>query len=803
MFETQGGSEFYMDKKCKGAISIFMIIITLSCFMLGGIFIDATRILVARNKVNLSLDAAARSAMSYYDENLVSEYGLYAVSSKDIDKNFKKYFKTNMLKAEYDGIKLFKYKIYDDETKMEVNESFRDSMSRQIKEYEKYRMPVTTTLALVERLKGAFSAMSGKTKGMDEAADAVDQLNNRMKDAKKTLKGSGDAIKSNLKNQFQTSIKNGVSGFLKSSAESANTAGVKKSIEDNIKAVRDEIDVMKGELEALKEKREKYAKESSELEQPENSEIVTTGDASAKSEGDTVAQQYAETEQKINDEITALENEIVAVETKVNEIESSLNTMRGEMDTLIANWRTAEAALASAVGELESAERELKRVKEEKKIAEKEGLIANYNAVINGADNTINEIYAALQSDEVKNDYEDYKLALEEKETAIQEELLEKYEDNEDITNLFEEYKIKYDNEQKIIAIQAQIEAAKADIKIEQDNVDRCENNVTTCENNVAACKTAIENKSKEMQNKIGELSNITTPDVDSTLIKDLKQGAKSAFEEDEDSLFGGAKDLIDDLTATMPVRDGDEGLDDEKGLIKMFKAQKEEFDNLLNIVSNPDAMVDQAMYIDYIMGKCTYLTSQSAKKHHFEVGEVEYILFGFENQVANITATIASIYGIRFTINFINYLITTPGAFLSRIAGALTRALAQSAIDLTDMILVPPGAEEAPGCNICPSIAKFKIAGGLKLSYSDHLRILLLMKFTESDMNALDNTMHYTLVNEMDGKGTDNLYASADAKVEVGVNLIMIPMFTDILPMDKYFKDGQFIIHQSTSFSY
>lgn len=792
-----------MKRKCKGAVSIFMIIITLSSFMFGGIFIDATRILVAQNKVKLSMDASARSAMSYYDENLVSEYGLYAVSSDNLDKNFKKYFKTNMLRSEYEGVNLFKYTINDSDVKMTADETFRDSMARQIKEYEKYRMPVTTVLALVDRLKGAFSGMKSKTKGMDEAANAVDQLNDRMKAAKTTLKNSGKAIKSNIKNQFQTSIKDGITGLLKNDAKSANTVAIGKSIEDNIKEVRDEIGVMKDELKALKEKRDKYAQESGKLEQPGSDEYVAEGDDSAKAEGESAAQEYAETEKKINDEISELEREISDLETKVNGIETDLNRMKGELDSLIVNWRNAEAALNTAEGKLAAAEAELDRVKQEKKISEKESIIANYNASISKADNAINEIFAALQSDEIKTDYEDYKTALSENDTNKQDEIVKKYENDESITKLLSEYKTRYDNEQKIIAVQAQINAANVDIQAEQNKVNSCKSEIQTCKDNITVCKNAIKDKNTEMQNKIGELSNIETPDVDSTIIKDLKEGVKGAFEESKDGLLGNAKDLIEDLTATMPTREGDEGLDDEKGLIKMFKTQMEEFNNLLNIISNPDALVDQAMYIDYIMGNCTYLTSQNAKKHHFEVGEVEYILFGHESQAANITAAVASIYGIRFTINFVNYLITTPGAFLSRIAGALTRALAQSVIDLSDMIFVPLGKEEAPGCNICPSIAKLKIAGGLKLSYSDHLRLLLLMKFTESDMKALDNTMHYTLVNKMKGKGTDNLYASANAEVEVGVNLIMIPVFTDILPMDKYFRDGQYIIHQATSFAY
>lgn len=806
MNENKDRGEKCMNKKCQGAVSIFMIIVTLSCFMLGGIFIDATRIIAARNKVTKALDAATRSAMSYYDEDLVSEYGLYGVSNDELNEKFKKYFKTNMNKAEYEGINLFKYTIDDSKLSITANESFRDSMSRQILEYEKYRMPVTTTLALVDRLKGAFTKMNGSTSGLSKTADSAEGMEKAFNQASATIKSSGNAIKENIKKSFATSIKEGVTSILSSVAEAANTAGINQTIKENMTALRKEIEKMKQELQTLKKKRDELSENNNNLEQPSASANVDDGDPDAISEGKSSGEDYADTMQKINNEIADLEQEIAILEATVNNIENDLNRMKGELDILIANWKNAETALVVAEDELAAEEAELSRIKKDKNIAQKESLVANYNSIITSADNTINEIYAALQSDEVKDDYEYYKNALANNDTKKQDELLEKYRDDENIIALFGEYKAKYENEKKIAELHTQIAAASAEIQVQQNKVNSCKTKVQNCKDNIEACKQTIKNKSIEMQNKINELSDLATPDVKSTVVKTMKKAAKDVLE--GDGAVGNIYDAITQITLTMPGTDEEYDTSTEKGLIKMFKDIFEEFQNLYTVITNADKFVDQAMYIDYIMGKCTYLTSQSAKDHYFKYGEVEYILFNNESQLINITSTIAAIYGIRFAINFVNYAITTQGDFFVRIATAAARSMYQSAADLYDMIVVPAGAEEAPGCYICPSAEKWKLGGGLKLTYSDHLRLLLLMKFTEDDMTELQNTIDATLQKKAD-KDTSSLYAtrelysSAKAEVKVGVNLIMIPMFTDMLPIDDYFNNGQFIIKQTTSFSY
>ena len=794
-----------MGKKCKGAVSIFMIIITFCSFMLGGVFIDGARILVARNKAQLAMDSAVRSAMSYYDEDLVSEYGLYGVDKNIVNDKFKKYFEVNLQRTKYDGVNLFEYTI--ENPSMAAGESFSDSMGRQIKEYEKYRMPVTTTIVLVDRVKDSLSNLLkgvNKTKG---AADAVKTLEDKMSKASKNLGSYGKAIKNNIATNFKKAVGSSVTSIVKGVASSATTVALGQTIDGQLKLARDEIDKMKTELKELKEKQEAYNKEAEKLDKPTQNDVIgtdTKSEENAKKRGDVANQDFADTEDEINQEIVDLETEIKNLEAAIfgeGGIEKRLKAEQGNMDTLIGEWRAAEIALANAKTALTTAEGNLAREKERLGITKAEKNVTQQKSKLKGIDSSLKQIFMAFESKEVKDDFEAYKLTFEDENEEKKEQraqLEEKYKDDDGVTEYFDKYKEKIEAEKEVERLQAEVNRIKRQLSGFETAVTNAKNYVATCEENVRICKQNIENKGTQMQGIVDELKNLTYPDFKEKVIDDLAESGKTAFEDGKKTFFDNVAidDVFKAFTLEMPALDPESGeVDDDKGLIKMYENLVGEFKNLMNILTNPDAFVDQAMYIDYIMGKCTYLTSQTSRNHYFEIAEVEYILFGNKTQVANIVATLGSIYGMRFGINFINYLITTPGGFISRLAGALTRALAQSVLDIGDMLIARD--EEAPGCALCPS------AKEIKLTYSDHLRLLLLMKFNNSDMESLEKTINQTLKVHYEGKGTTELSASATATADVGINLIMIPAFTDIMPLGDRFRDGKFFTTVSGYYAY
>ena len=95
-----------MRKKEQGAVTIFCIIVLFSIILLGGVMIDGSRILLARQIVRTSMNSAARSTLSYYSTDLVGDFGLYGVTEEDAKTQFKRYFENNLTLSQNDGFNL-------------------------------------------------------------------------------------------------------------------------------------------------------------------------------------------------------------------------------------------------------------------------------------------------------------------------------------------------------------------------------------------------------------------------------------------------------------------------------------------------------------------------------------------------------------------------------------------------------------------------------------------------------------------------------------------------------------------------
>lgn len=69
--------------KCKGSVSIFLVIILVPVIVVCSVFVDASRIKLARSLVNSAGDLTLTTAMSYYDLELNDYYGLLASSQSE------------------------------------------------------------------------------------------------------------------------------------------------------------------------------------------------------------------------------------------------------------------------------------------------------------------------------------------------------------------------------------------------------------------------------------------------------------------------------------------------------------------------------------------------------------------------------------------------------------------------------------------------------------------------------------------------------------------------------------------------
>lgn len=74
----------YMERRAKGAISIFLILIFVATYMISGLLVDGGRYRIAQALAESALDSAEESVLSYYNQMLYDLYGLFAVDTNDI-----------------------------------------------------------------------------------------------------------------------------------------------------------------------------------------------------------------------------------------------------------------------------------------------------------------------------------------------------------------------------------------------------------------------------------------------------------------------------------------------------------------------------------------------------------------------------------------------------------------------------------------------------------------------------------------------------------------------------------------------
>ena len=201
-----------------------------------------------------------------------------------------------------------------------------------------------------------------------------------------------------------------------------------------------------------------------------------------------------------------------------------------------------------------------------------------------------------------------------------------------------------------------------------------------------------------------------------------------------------------------------------------------------------------------YIMEKCTYLTSAAGREHYFQYGEVEYIIYGIDNQFGGIVANVSAIWMSRFIIDSLDYfrtsVIPTP---IIRTCYALARGGIQSALDMVDLLITDKG------CKIIPTMKEVKIGKNktnlFYVSYDQMCFVYLLMSdlfLGDSVENRLKDTMQATIQYQDGLKGSaatgadlTKMYTKLTADVKVGVDLVFLPLLGFGIVENDYFDNG------------
>jgi hypothetical protein len=790
--------DILLYKKEKGAVTIFCIIVLFSIILLGGLFIDASRVLLAKQIVRSSMNSAARSALSYYDTGMVGDFGLYGVSEADAKEQFERYFVNNLTLSKNDGFNLYEFEMGDNPVTVSVSEPLSDNdvFINQASEYSKYRAGIDLTIGVVEKVKMLF----GDNGAGNKVFGSIDDSKKAYTDLKKNAANFGRSVSALMKSGIDTAAKKAKQDVLQAIKD-----GTVDTLEDyGLSALNTELESIKTEISNMKQDKAEYDTASENANKNMNdaslSEVEYYDEASSSWQKESPGLNTVQNEEEPADSPNNQANAIIsAAESESQALQNRINTNLASIKAKAQQAQNLSKETEQLTADIESLNEEIEKVKKSEDVkTQQKGWI----------------------SEEIK----------------LVEYLMEKLSTTD--TKLYDElseYRKNLDNspsESKLNDIHKRIEEIDTELKLSEQDEEYKEkkSSADTAKQNYLSVQTSKSSKLKSLEEQ-----------------KKNKENEKSSKENQINTLKNEISSLYDDMASDneisgeidyeMDVSESDEILDKEfnnvwnqltdklagvpkelakradsisaEGSSEMTKPEQSEtgwaliediqstFEGLVEICTDPTTLLERAYLVEYGMDKFTFLTSNSSRpSHHFQLGEVEYILEGNNIQCVNLASVFGKIFTLRLAIDFVDDIIHTQSPEpLSRALIALGRALIDASYDMYDLIFTDEG------CRLCPSFSK------VKLSYSDHIRLMLMLD-TVKNKNQIVDRMQTMVDRTMDVKETnrtDALYTRITATSEVKINLIMLtlPMFGKVMAGQDIIKDGKFTIRETVSMGY
>jgi len=309
------------------------------------------------------------------------------------------------------------------------------------------------------------------------------------------------------------------------------------------------------------------------------------------------------------------------------------------------------------------------------------------------------------------------------------------------------------------------------------------------------------ETRLKELKESIGKLKE----DIEASLLRRLKpEWMIGADEFEAGSLAAGGdfKEMKEDMYIDASI--SEEQAEENNNMVL------ESLEKLSDAVeSAATGTVEKVNTIEYVMDNFTFLTTRTERGHYFRKGEVEYIIGGPDEGTGStltnseyyvVAKVFLQVWALRFAIDTIDDFVRSAIVFPpQRLAFALAEGAVDSCMDMLEMM-------NGEGVPICP-----KSFTAIRLKYSDHLRILLLMK---PEQEILRKTRQLMQVNIKQVVEAGTGVARSDfrlgdystviaASVRAKVNLFFLP----VLKLDKLmpgsFENGEYVIFKKIYVGY
>lgn len=729
-----------MDKKNKGAITVFLILITTVVFCFIGLMIDGARILVAKSAVNEAAATAMRSTLGHYDKTLVSEYGLYAIQDTKqdkIDDIYNRYLKANLISKstnksleDHRAISLVSFD--EDGIHSVVTPSDplirSDVFEEQVFDYMKFRAPAMAFMDILDFFADKFGKNADKALAeIDKASDAE----KKGKTAKKNVNSANDKI------------------------NDVNKKIAKKLTPTHTKSVNwyQELDMSEGENGDTSFNSVYDSVSDSIVKQLESVEKTVAKDATKSVASVIWSGSSGEFNKKIeiDDELDDYKIDLTDARTAAEDYKNS----SGSSGEMTAEQR-AEASTYVDMNYTDPPE-----------------IVGNVNKAEENVNSTIQKIEQKVNA---------YNNAVSEQRTFDALSKLALYRQAHDET--------EYTNEEYL-----------ADYKY---IIGKCESSSYSAPSS-SRLKTITVKELDELRKSAASKVNGLIDEISAIKIDTIpevslpKESDKSEEMEDEEERKADAT-LAEVKASLETIQDKERNMAQKRGLfssISSYKIDKSSYEPnvdrdsidgsvLKKVLSFFKDIYSDAMLSSYIMEKCTYVTSGAGREHYFQYGEVEYILYGADNQFVNITLNAGVIWLTRYVVDSLTYFvdsaIPTP---IIRLCYALARGGIQSCIDMVQIY----GTDE--GCMIIPNI-KDDGTGLLRLTYDEMCFVSILLSNAIANVsdnddfyaNRLKDTMQATLQYQDSLKGSaatgadiTKMYTKLTAEVRVKVDLVFLPL--------------------------
>lgn len=190
----------------KGAISVFLVLILVPVFLLGGLTTDAARIYTSKVVISDAGEMAMNAALAQYNGKLHDEYGLFVMDKdpESMKSDLQSFFDASLNGTGISGVSDYQ-KILDlvseqfEAINLEGSQIYKTEVEKQqIVEYMKYRAPVCLTELVIDKI-GELKDTKKKAEAMEAQMDfgeAMEDCQDSMEDAKKALDKLRDATAS-------------------------------------------------------------------------------------------------------------------------------------------------------------------------------------------------------------------------------------------------------------------------------------------------------------------------------------------------------------------------------------------------------------------------------------------------------------------------------------------------------------------------------------------------------------------------------------------------------------------------------